>query len=291
MGTFDEARRAAVIGDLLRVLQGKPTDLLPFDAVREGLRLEHVVDRGVREVPMDRIVGTLGKEREREFNRAFLPRDEKVRPRWLGVRRMVEGPEGFPRVELYQVGDVYFVVDGHHRVSVLRSLGAPTIEAQVKEFVMPPGMAPLDPDVSVEEVLAQRGLAEFLQVTGLVPERPEEFRLSDPQGYERLLEHIHVHRHHRGNEAGRHVPWEEAVRSWRDTVYRPMAETIARHALLEAFPGATEADLYLYTMDHLHHLRERYGRTVPPDRAAEDVERALRSRLSWRDRVRRWLRR
>jgi len=287
MVTFDEARRAAVIQDLLRVLRGKPIGLLPFDAVREGLRLEHIVDHGVREVPLERIVGTLGKEREREFNRAFLPRDEKVRPRWLGVRRMVEGPEGFPRVELYQVGDVYFVVDGHHRVSVQRSLGAPTIEAWVKEFVT---RVPLDPDASVEEVLAQRGFAEFLHVTGLAPERPDDFRLSDPQAYERLLEHIHVHRHHLGNEAQRLIPWEEAVQSWRDTVYRPMVETVRRHAVLEAFPGGTEADLYLYTMDHLHHLRERYGRAVPPDRAAEEVQRALRSRRSWRERMRVWFR-
>lgn len=282
MATFDEARRAAVIQDLLRVLRGKPVDLLPFDAVREGLRLEHIVDRGVREVPMDRIVGTLGKEREREFNRAFLPRDEKVRDRWMGVSRMVEGQEGFPRVELYQVGDVYFVVDGHHRVSVLRSMGAPTIEAWVKEAVLPAGVAPLDPDVSVEDVLAQRGYAEFLQVTGLVPEHPQDFRLSDPQGYERLLDHVHVHRHYLGNEKQRLIPWEEAVASWRDTVYRPMVETMRRHAVLEAFPGGTETDLYLYTMDHLHHLRERYGGEVPPDRAAQEVERDLRERSSRR---------
>ncbi len=288
MATFDEARRAAVIQDLLRVLRGKPVDLLPFHAVREGLRLEHIVDRGVREVPMDRIVGTLGKEREREFNRAFLPRDEKVRSRWMGVSRMVEGPQGFPRVELYQVGDVYFVVDGHHRVSVLRATDAPTIEAWVKEFVTP---VPLDPDVSVEDVLAQRGYAEFLHVTGLVPEHPQDFRLSNPQGYERLLEHVHVHRHYLGNEKQRLIPWEEAVTSWRDTVYRPMVETMRRHALLEAFPGGTETDLYLYTMDHLHHLRERYGGEVPADRAAQEVERDLRARGSWRERMWRWIRR
>jgi len=287
MATFDEARRAAVIGDLLRVLQGRPVDLLPFDAVREGLRLKHIVDRGVQEVPVDRIVGTLGKEREREFNRAFLPRDERVRPRWLGVRRMVESAEGFQRVELYQVGKVYFVVDGHHRVSVLRALRAPTIEAWVKEFVTP---LPLDPDASVEEVLAQRGYAEFLEVTGLAPEHPDDFRLSDPQGYERLLEHVHVHRHHLGNEAQSHIPWDRAVASWRDTVYRPMVETIRGHSLLEAFPGSTEADLYLYTMDHLHHLRERYGRQVSPDRAAEEVERTLRARRTWRKRMRLWWR-
>lgn len=288
MGAFDEARLAGVVSDLLRIVQGKPTDLLPFDAVREGLRLRHIVDRGVREVPVERIVGTLGREREREFNRAFLPRDEKVRPRWLGVRRLVESQEGFSRVELYQVGEVYFVVDGHHRVSVLRSLGAPTIEAWVKEFVTP---VPLGPDARVEEVLAQRGYAEFLELTGLAPTHPDDLRLSDPQGYERLLDHVHVHRHYLGTDSGRHVPWDEAVTSWRTTVYQPMVETIRAHGVLDAFSGGTEADLYLYTMDHLHHLRERYGRGVPAGRAAREVGSALRSRRSWRERMRLWFRR
>lgn len=288
MTTFDDARRAALVGDFLRLLQGKPVHLLPFDAVREGLKLRHIVDRGVREVPLDRIVGTLGKEREREFNRAFLPKEEKVRGRWLGVRRRVESQEGFDRVELYQVGDVYFVVDGHHRVSVLRALGAPTIEASVKEFVTP---VPLDPDASVEEVLRQRGYAEFLEVTGLVPDHPGDFLLSDPQGYERLLGHIHVHRHYLGVDQGREIPWEEAVRSWLQTVYRPMGSTIREHRVLDAFPEGTEADLYLYVMDHLHYLRERYGHTVAPDRAAREVGSAGRPRRSWRERMRLWRRR
>jgi hypothetical protein len=116
---FDAARRTALMQDLLAAARGRPADLLPFADVKEKLRLTSLVDRGVQEVPLSRIVGTLG--RAKEFNRAFLPRDEALRERWDDVRDLAEGPHGFPPVELYRVGNVDFVVDGHHRVSVARS--------------------------------------------------------------------------------------------------------------------------------------------------------------------------
>ncbi len=286
MNGFDSARRAAVMQDLLSHLLKKPADLLPFDEVRDRLQLKQVVDRGVQEVPLDRIVGTL--EREREFNRAFLPRDENLRERWEELEELAEGARGFPPVELYRVGDVHFVVDGHHRVSVARAKGQPTIEARVKEFSTG---VPLSPEASIEDVLLKEGLAGFLAATGLSPATPDEFRVTEPNGYERLLDHISVHRYYRGIELGRPVSWEEAVRSWRDTVYRPMVETIRKSRILEEFPGRTETDLYLFTMDHLHHLRQRYGPTFPLSRAVRHFELSLSHRRGPLGKLRLWWRR
>jgi len=284
---FDAARRAAVVQDLLGVLKGRPVDLLPFDRVRAGLRLRHIVDRGMQDVPLDRIVGTMG--REREFNRAFLPRDEALRERWEEVEGLAEGPAGFRAVELYKVGDAYFVVDGHHRVSVARSLGIPAIEARVREFLTP---VPVSPDASIEEVLLQRGLADFLETTGLVAEGPDEFRVTEPDGYERLLEHITVHRYYRGIETGREPTWSEAVASWRDTVYRPMIEAIRRSGIMEEFPERTETDLYLFTMDHLHHLRERYApKPVAPTLAVRHFKFFYTDGPGLGERLRTWWRR
>ena len=283
MTRFEAARRAALMSDLLGVLRGRPTDLLPFDEVREELHLRSFADRGVREVPLRQIVGSLG--RERDFNRAFLPRSEALRDRWREVTEMAEGPAGFPAVELYQVGEAYFVVDGHHRVSVARALGARTIEARVKEFATP---VPLDSTSSIEEVILAGGLADFLEATGLRPEEPDEFHATTPNGYERLLEHVKGHRYFLGIERRGPVPWEEAVRSWRDSVYRPMLEIIRRSGTLKDFPGRTATDLYLFTMDHLHHLRERYGaRAVGPEEAVSEIRRSRRGRglTAWLRRV------
>ncbi len=273
MNGFDSARRSALMQDLLAHLFRRPADLLPFDQVRERLRLARGIDRGIQEVPLERIVGTV--QRERDFNRAFLPREETLRERWEDLEELAQGARGFPPVELYRVGDVDFVVDGHHRVSVARANGAPTIEAHVQEF---PTDVPLPRGASVEDVLLKEGLAGFLEATGLVPSSPDEFRVTAPNGYERLLDHISVHRYYRGIELSRPVPWKEAVRSWYETVYRPMIETIRGSRTLQEFPGSTESDLYLFTMDHLHYLRQRYGPALPLSRAVRHFELSLTPR-------------
>lgn len=283
MNGFDNARRIALMQDLLSHLLKRPADLLPFDQVRERLRLLRVVDRGIQEVPLERIVGTL--QREREFNRAFLPREEKLRERWEDLEELSLGSRGFPPVELYRVGDVDFVVDGHHRVSVARAQRARTIEARVKEFVTD---VPLDPGASLEDVILKEGLARFLEATGLAPSSPDEFRVTEPNGYERLLDHVSVHRYYRGIELARPVSWEEAARSWYETVYRPMIETIRRSQILQQFPGRTETDLYLFTMDHLHHLRQRYGPKFPLSRAVRHFELSLTPRGGPLARLRLW---
>ena len=265
MSDFDRARLTALVNDLLNIWQGRPADLLPFSEVKERLNLKQILDRGIREVPLDRIVGTVG--RQREFNRAFLPRQESLRQRWKEVMDLAEGSTGFPPVELYYVNDVYFVADGHHRVSVARSLNAPSIEARVREFLSP---VPLKADSSIEDVILKSCLSDFLQTTGLLQEYPGEYELTVANGYERLLDHISVHRYYRGIETNQFVSWEDALISWRDSVYRPMLEAIRKSGFLNQFPENTETDLYLYIMDHLHHLRERYGR------AGKQPERVVR---------------
>ncbi len=283
MSRFDAARRTALIRELLKPLRREPRDLLSFDDVRQQLRLRHLVDRGIEDVPLDKIVGSLG--RADEFDREFLPRREALRDRWQQIEDLAEGPAGFPPVELYRVGDAYFVVDGHHRVSVARALAAPTIEARVQEFQT---SVPLDPEDSPQEIVRKQGLVDFLEATGLEVTEHEDYGVTLPHAYQRLLEHICVHGYYLGVEHGRHFDWPEAVASWRDTVFRPTLETIRRHELMEAFPERTETDLYLYVMDNLHYLRQQYGpEASPPDRAVEDLKRSHAERGSLLGRLKR----
>jgi hypothetical protein len=250
--SFDEAKRSAFLKDLLGLLRKRPIDLLPFEQVKERLHLKHFIDRGIQEVPLDRIVGSLG--REREFTREFLPRHESLRKRWQEVQDLAEGPAGFPPVELYYVHDVYFVVDGHHRISVVRAMGAQTIEARVKEFRSP---VLLTPETSIEEIILKTGLTEFLETTGLAQKTTEDYVMTIPNGYGKLLDHISVHRYYRGIETDRPVSWEEAVKSWRRSVYLPMVRILRKHNLQQQFPECTITDLYIFTIEHLHYLREQ----------------------------------
>jgi hypothetical protein len=278
LDSFDDARRAAFLKDVMGFFSRKPVDLLPFEEVKERLHLKQLIDKGIQEVPLNQIVGSLG--RQSEFNRLFLPREESLRKRWQEVKDLAEGPSGFPPVELYYVPEVYFVVDGHHRISVVRSVGATTIEANVKEFRSP---VYLTPDTSIEEIILKAALSDFLDTTGLVQKSSGDYVTTIPNGYEKLLDHISVHRYYRGIETTQPVFWEEAVRSWQKSVYMPMIRIIRKHKVLEEFPEQTETDLYLFIMEHLHYLKEKFapkniGRTRAVKNFTEEMKRSKKSK-------------
>jgi hypothetical protein len=259
---FDAARRAAFMSDLIRPLLRRPTHLLPFEAVRAGLAPAGFVERGVHDVEIAKIVGSL--DRGEEFTRAFLPRHDSMRERWDEVRRLAEGPRGFPPVDLYRVGEVYFVVDGHHRISVARALGTAMIEARVREYSAPVELGPEAGPADLERAVLARARADFLLASGIAA-APGELVASEIGAYHRLLDHLATHRYFLGLDEGRDVSWAEAAASWRWTVFQPMVEAIRSSGILQDFPGRTETDLYLFTMDHLHALRQRFGPGVPPE--------------------------
>ena len=132
---FARARRRARLRALVARIRREhtPNRLLSFD----DLRSEHSVannrrDRGTRVVKVDQIIGSVG--RWRDFDRSFLPAKASVGHKWKRIDRAFHRAEDLPPVELYEIGDAYFVVDGHHRVSVARYHDVPTVEAAVAEF-------------------------------------------------------------------------------------------------------------------------------------------------------------
>jgi len=261
---FDRARRKAFMQSILSLLTRRSLDLLPYDQVREQLRLHSRRFRGLQEVPLDQIVGSVG--RYRDFTRTFLPRSSDLRERWATVEdRVKEG--GLPPVDLYQVGDAYFVRDGNHRVSVARAQGAPSIEAYVWEY---PSLVPLTPDDDLNDLLIKREYVVFLEKTRLKRLRPDQrIEFTAPGRYRDLLEHIEAHRHYLGQEHGREIPYQEAVTSWFDNVYLPIVQAIGEYNVLSRFPGRTEADLYIWISRWQYELSERYGKPVSAKEAVD----------------------
>ncbi|MBZ0308060.1 MAG: universal stress protein, partial [Anaerolineae bacterium] len=126
---FQRARTRAFWSDLIDRLRGKNVDLLNFDEVKQKLRLRDDRHLGLQDIPLNKIVGSVG--RHNDFNRRFLPRKSISKERWKAVDALALGLTGFPPIEVYKVGDAYFVVDGNHRVSVARANNMETIEAYV----------------------------------------------------------------------------------------------------------------------------------------------------------------
>jgi hypothetical protein len=268
---FMAARLKALFRNLLAFLTGQPNELLAYTEVREKLRLGGPIYRGVQTVPIAQIIGSV--DRYRDFDRAFLPKQDFMSERWQKVSRAWYQDLSLPPILLYKVGEVYFVVDGHHRVSVAREKGQEAIEAEVRECaVRVPVTADMDPDDL--EILGAK--VEFLERAALDRVRPEaQVEVSILGGYDRMLEHIAVHRYFMGLEFQRDIGEEEAVSHWYDTVYLPIANVIREADILPAFPGRTEADLYLWVLDHRHYLVEQgKANLIEPGQAAEEFLRA-----------------
>lgn len=262
---FFVARRKAFWNEISAFLRGRANRLLAWDEVRGKLGVRGQIYRGVQAVPVDKIIGSVG--RYRDFDRAFLPTQGRTAGRWRSIARAHYDEICLPPVNLYRIGDAYFVLDGNHRVSVARERGMEFIDAEVVEA---DPRVPVTAELDADNLEIKGEYARFLERTRLDELRPEqqiEFTIGG--GYERLLEHIAVHRHFMGLEQQRFIPEDEAVCDWYEHVYLPVAGIIRKQNVLADFPNRTEADLYLWIMDHQHYLREQFGPEVQTEKAAE----------------------
>lgn len=262
---FGVARRKAFWHEILSFLGGRPNRLLSWDEVRGKLGVRGQFYRGVQAVPVEKIIGSVG--RYRDFDRVFLPTQDRTAERWRSIARAHYDDVSLPPVKLYKIGEAYFVLDGNHRVSVARERGIEFVDAEVIEAQTG---VPVTAELDADDLEIKGEYACFLDHTRLDelrPDHPVEFTIGG--GYSHLLEHIAVHRHFMGLEQQRHIPEDDAVCDWYDHLYLPLARIIRAKGILDNFPGRTEADLYLWIMDHQHYLREQFGPGVETEQAAE----------------------
>lgn len=265
---FHRAYRRGFWRKLGAWLGGKSNELLPYEEVRRQIPIEGQRDIGLQTIPVEMIVGSVG--RYRDFDRAFFPTQTTTSERWISVSKARYQDIELPPIEAYKLGDVYFVKDGNHRVSVARERGQAYIDAYVTEINVP---IVVTPDMDLDEVIAQREYAQFLQQTGLARLRPDaNLHLSNPADYPRLLSHIETHRWFLSREQQRDVPYAEAVASWFDTVYLPLLELIREHDLPTALPQNTLADLYLIVSEYQWLLREAYQGEEGPEKAVRELQ-------------------
>jgi len=264
---FRQARRRAGLEQLVSRITGKSPELLSFEEVRRKLRASSMVDRGLQDIPLDAIVGSVG--RYRDFTRSFLPLSDEDQDRWASVK-VAQVTQGVPPISVYKIGDAYFVHDGNHRVSIARQMGSKTIEAYVTEVQT---SVPLEANVQPDDLIVKAEYAEFLEKTRLDRLRTEsDLSLTAAGKYPLLLEHINVRRYYMGLEQQRDIPYEQAVLSWHDDIYQPIARLIERSGLLYDFPNRTTADLYLWLTEHRARIENALEMKVKTTRAAADLK-------------------
>jgi len=278
---FDRARQKAVLHDLIATVSRQPNDLLPFHEIRKRLSPEGESYRGLQTVPVKQIVGSM--DRFQDFDRTFLPRRKNTRARWSNIDRAYYQDVRLPPIQLYKVGDIYFVKDGNHRVSVARERGVEFIDAEVIEGHV---RVPLSPAMSPTELLMQAEYAEFLRRTDLDRLQPEhDIRPTALGRYDVIWDHIQAHQEWLSSIWERPATIPEAVNDWYQYIYMPIVQVVRDRGVLEEFPRLTEADIYLWVMQHRGALEEREGHDVGPVESANDYAELMTQPLNVGERM------
>jgi hypothetical protein len=249
-------------------LSRRPVTLLPFVDVQARVIIRDRRDLGVRTVPLNHIIGSEG--RTTDFDRFFHPRSDKLRTRWLKIGRARYQHQDLPLIRLHKLGDIYFVRDGHHRLSVARQFGQLEIDAHVVELTTD---VPLTPDLDVSHLLRKEAQSTFLAWSGLLRVRPDAViptQAMEPGNYDTLRRHIDTHRDSLQIKRGMEVGHVEVVADWYDTVYLPQVEAIRRSGIAEAYAGCSVTQLYLWVMEHRHARAEQIGHDAGPEAAVFD---------------------
>jgi hypothetical protein len=250
---WTRARRGVLVQRVVSTFKNCSVDLIPFEEVRTRLHLTQKYCRGLQDIELAHIRGSVG--RYRDFTSAFLPRRNHLRQRWERVNTIVSTQE-MPPIEVYQVGDAYFVVDGNHRVSAARQAGTKMIAAYVCEFVTPVG---LSAEADLDEVITKSEYAEFLNKTHLDKLRPgQEIIFTNPGHYPELECLITMFQEALEETQGEVTSYEDALLLWYDMVYSPAVHDIKKSGAMERFPNRTEADLFIWMWQHQQRLLKQH---------------------------------
>jgi hypothetical protein len=238
---FARARRARLLADIARRLRREPDDvglILPFEEVIEALGRTGQVDRGLQVVQLDAIVGTV--DRAADFDRGFRPTSQRLRSRWERIAAAQRRGEAMPPVSLFLVGELYFVRDGHHRVSVAKSQGRDDIDAYVTEVTT---RLKLGADLRVSELPLKDHERLFRERVPLSAEQRARISLSDPWDFGWLAEMVEAWGFRMMQERGHFADRHEVAKRWFESEYVPVSEMLVEGGLTER--GETETEAYM----------------------------------------------
>jgi hypothetical protein len=237
---FNRARRSQALSRLARRLRREPDDvnlILPFDEVVGALGRRGERELGLAVIDLDSIVGTV--DRTREFDRSFRPTSRRLRQRWERVNAAMRRGEAMPPIDVYRIGELHFVRDGHHRVSVARQLGLEVVEAQVTEILT---------EVGAEAGTRARDLALkghqrlFYERAPLPLAARARIELSDEWRYAELAETVEAWGFRAAQATGERLTREQVAEAWFHDEYLPAVELLRAADLVGR---GTETEAYM----------------------------------------------
>ena len=275
---FARERRRQALAKIAARLRSEADDvsaMLPFEEVVAALGRVGERDLGVQEIPLDSVVGSVDRRRG-EFDKDFRPALEAVRNRWERIATARRQGIPMPPIDVYRIGELHFVKDGHHRVSVARALGDSTVEARVREVLTKvgaeTGLRPHDLPLKAHERM-------FFERVPLPPAARARIHFTDEWRYARLASLIEAWGYRVSLQREKLLSREELARAWFQEEYLPVIEVLED---AEVGGGGSEAERYLrvamlrflllQTHDWNPEVVERLLSEIRPPAASDDTQ-------------------
>ncbi len=266
---FSKARNKAFFNEIQHFLNPAEIKLLSFTDIKNWLKPKNEVYMGMQEVPVSHIVGSEG--RFNDFDNHFFPRNVHLKSRWCSIDQARLTDVVLPPIKLYEIGGLYFVRDGNHRVSVAKSQGVVDIDAEVislkSEIKLRPGMT----QQQILKKITEYEKRVFYNETGfgdITDDWNLDFTWSGQ--YDVIYNHIEVHKYYMGERQD--VTMIEAIQSWYDNVYMPVVYVLEKEKIMKKFKKHTVSDMYTWLLKYWAELQSTYGEDVTLDFAAQDFK-------------------
>ena len=267
-------RRRRALSVLAARLRGEPDDvnvILPFDEVVAALGRRGERDAGLQVVELETIVGSV--DRVRDFDRSFRPTSATARARWERIATAVRRGEAMPPIDLYRIGQLHFVRDGHHRVSVARAMHQPTIEAHVTEIVTEVGAGR---DIRPGDLPLKSHERLFFERVPLRTELRDRIKPSTRTAYAQLAEGVEAWGFRAMQARGTFMTREEVAEAWFEEEYEPVIQMLGEAGVTSE---GTETDAYMAVVT----LRYLLLRTHRWDEHVLEAVREQMRKPSWED--------
>ncbi|MCI6954275.1 MAG: transcriptional regulator [Spirochaetia bacterium] len=282
---FAKARNKALFNEIQHFLTPEETRLLSLSEMKKLLKPTGEVYQGVKAVPVELIVGSEG--RYKDFDNHFFPKSIHLRQRWENVDRAHLEDVILPPVNLYELGGLYFVRDGNHRVSVAKAQGVESIDAEVVSLQ---SEIKLKKSTTIGQMIKQviqyekrvfYGETNFGDITDCW-----NLDFTATGQYDVIYNHLLIHKYYINQNQETEIDFQTAVESWYKNVYLPLLSVIKKHHILRKFRGRTPSDMYVWIIKYWDELKQKFGNDYSLDKAAEDFKKEygtgiLKIALKW----------
>lgn len=269
---FARARNKALFNEIQHLLTPEEAAMISLKAVRKVIKTQSETYIGMKVIPINKIVGSEG--RYRDFDNQFFPKRSIIKERWEHVDEAVIKDIVLPPIKVYELGGLYFVRDGNHRVSVAKSKGVEFIDAEVVSLQTEIKLSPARTlNGMMKQIISYEKRNFYFETNFGDITDYWVLDFSTAGQYDVIYNHILTHKYFINQNQTEEIPMEDAILSWFNNVYLPVVTTIQKYKIMKYFRKNTVSDLYVWIITFYDELKKKFGDRLPLEQIVYDIKR------------------